>query len=113
MMENLCCGFELCLEDAYNKVKWKERVRPWEEVSEPLEKGKILAIIIKSKKEIMFSLSFIFNKCIKIFNEFEVCFIANILFLIMIVIALLSSNHIILLESASFLFKRDYWLTIL
>ena len=38
MMENLCRGFGLGLEDAYDRVKWKE-------VSDPLEKGKMLTIV--------------------------------------------------------------------
>ena len=29
MMENLICGFGLGLEDAYDRVKWRERVRSW------------------------------------------------------------------------------------
>ena len=45
MMENLCRGLGLVLEDGYDKVKWKERVRSWKEVSDPLEKGKKLSII--------------------------------------------------------------------
>ena len=27
MMENLCCSLEVGLEDAYDRVKWRERVR--------------------------------------------------------------------------------------
>ena len=45
MTENLCHWLELVLEDGYDRVKWKERVRSWKEVSDPLEKGKILTII--------------------------------------------------------------------
>ena len=45
MMENLCHGLGLVLEDGYDRVKWRERVRSWKEVSDPLEKGKMLTII--------------------------------------------------------------------
>ena len=45
MMENLCRGLGLDLEDAYERVKWRERVRSRKEVSDPLEKGKMLTII--------------------------------------------------------------------
>ena len=45
MMKNLCLGFGLDLEDAHDRVKWRERVRSWKEVSDPLEKGKMLTII--------------------------------------------------------------------
>ena len=45
MMENLCRRFNLDLENAYDRVKWRERVRSKKEVSEPLEKGKMLTII--------------------------------------------------------------------
>ena len=45
MMENLCRGLELLLENSYNRVKWREKVRSWKEVSELLEKGKMLTII--------------------------------------------------------------------
>ena len=38
MMENLYRGFGLDLEDAYDRVKWRESVRSWKEVSDPLEK---------------------------------------------------------------------------
>ena len=31
--------------DAYDRVKWRERVRSWKEVSDLLEKGKMLTII--------------------------------------------------------------------
>ena len=41
MMENFCRG----LEDGYDRVKWRERIRSWKEVSDPLEKGKMLTII--------------------------------------------------------------------
>ena len=43
MMENLCRGLGLVLEDGYDRVKWRER--SWKEVSDPLEKGKMLTII--------------------------------------------------------------------
>ena len=46
MMENLCRGLGLVLEDGYNRVKWKERVRSWKEVSDPLEKGKMMMVMI-------------------------------------------------------------------
>ena len=36
MMENLCCGLGLVLKDGYDRVKWRERVRSWKEVSDPL-----------------------------------------------------------------------------
>ena len=36
MMENLCNGLGLGLEDAYDRVKWRERVRSWKEVSDLL-----------------------------------------------------------------------------
>ena len=42
MMENLCRGLGLDLEDAYDMVKWRERVRSWKEVSDSLEEGKML-----------------------------------------------------------------------
>ena len=45
MMKNLCRGLGLYLEDAYGKVKWREGVRSWKEVSDFLEKGKVLTII--------------------------------------------------------------------
>ena len=45
MMENVCRGFGLVIEDGYDRVKWKKRVRSWKEVSDPLEKGKMLTII--------------------------------------------------------------------
>ena len=45
MMENLCRGHGLVLEDGYDRVKWRERIRSWKEVSDPLEKGKMLTII--------------------------------------------------------------------
>ena len=35
MMENLCRGFGLDLEDAYDRVKWREKVRSGKEVSHP------------------------------------------------------------------------------
>ena len=38
MMENLCRWFGLDLEDAYDRVKWREGLRSWKEVSDPLEK---------------------------------------------------------------------------
>ena len=38
MMENLCRGLGLVLEDGYDRVKWRDRVRSWKEVSDPLEK---------------------------------------------------------------------------
>ena len=44
-MENLCRGLGLVLKDGFDKVKWKKRVRSWKEVSDPLEKGKMLTII--------------------------------------------------------------------
>ena len=34
MKENLCHGLEVGLEDVYDRVKWRERVRSWEEVSD-------------------------------------------------------------------------------
>ena len=45
MMENLCRGLGLNLGNFYNRVKWKERVRSWKEVSDLLEKGMMLTII--------------------------------------------------------------------
>ena len=45
MMENLCRGLGLVLEGGYDRVKWRERIRSWKEVSDPLEKGKMLTII--------------------------------------------------------------------
>ena len=45
MMENLCRGLGLVFEDWYAKVKWRERIRSWKEVSDLLEKGKMLTII--------------------------------------------------------------------
>ena len=45
MMENLCRGFGLGLEDAYNRVKWRERFKSWKEVSDHLEKRKMLTIM--------------------------------------------------------------------
>ena len=45
MMENLCRGLGLVLKDGYDRVKWRERVRSWKEVSDPLKKGKMLTII--------------------------------------------------------------------
>ena len=45
MMENLCRGLGLVLEDGYDRVVWRERIRSWKEVSDPLEKGKMLTII--------------------------------------------------------------------
>ena len=45
MMENLCRGLGLVLKDDYDRVKWRERVRSWKEVSDLLEKGKMLTII--------------------------------------------------------------------
>ena len=45
MMENLCRGLGLVLEDGYDRVKWRKRVRSWREVSDPLEKGKMLTIM--------------------------------------------------------------------
>ena len=45
MMENLCRGLGLVLKDGYDRVKWRERFRSWKEVSDPLEKGKMLTII--------------------------------------------------------------------
>ena len=45
MMENFCRGLGLVLEGGYDKVKWRERIRSWKEVSYPLEKGKMLTII--------------------------------------------------------------------
>ena len=44
MMENLCRGLRLDLEDSYERVKG-ERVRLWKEVNDPLEKKKMLTII--------------------------------------------------------------------
>ena len=44
MMENLCRRFGLDLENVYDRVKWRERVRSWKKVSDPLQKGKILTI---------------------------------------------------------------------
>ena len=35
MIENLCCGFGLGLEDAYDKVKWRKRVKLWKKISDP------------------------------------------------------------------------------
>ena len=45
MKENLFYGLGLVLEGGYNRVKWRERVRAWKKVSDPLEKGKRLTII--------------------------------------------------------------------
>ena len=45
LMENLSCGLGLVLKDGYDRVKWRERVRSWKEVSDPLEKGKMPTII--------------------------------------------------------------------
>ena len=45
MMKNLCRALGLALENGYDKVKWRERVRSWKGVSDPLEKRKILTII--------------------------------------------------------------------
>ena len=45
MAENLCRGLGLVLKDGYDRVKWRERVRSWKEVSDPLEKRKMLTII--------------------------------------------------------------------
>ena len=45
MMENLCRGPGLVFEDCYDRVIWRERVGSWKEVSDPLEKGKMLTII--------------------------------------------------------------------
>ena len=45
MMENLCRGLKSVLKDGYDRVKWRERVRSWKKVSDPLEKGKMLTII--------------------------------------------------------------------
>ena len=45
MMENLCRGLGLVFEDGYDKVKWRERIRSWKEVSDLLEKRKMLTII--------------------------------------------------------------------
>ena len=42
--EKLCCGLGLGLEDAYDRVKWRDGVKLWKKVSEVLEKGKILTI---------------------------------------------------------------------
>ena len=44
MMENLCRRFEVGLENAYVRVKWRERVRSWKEVSDLLEMGKMLIL---------------------------------------------------------------------
>ena len=38
MIKNLCRGLGLVLENGYDRVKWRERVRSWKEVSNPLEK---------------------------------------------------------------------------
>ena len=46
MMENLCHELESDLKDAYDKVKWRERVRSWKEVSDPLEKEEIIILIL-------------------------------------------------------------------
>ena len=45
MMENLCRELRLVFKDGYDRVKWRERVRSWKEVSDPSEKGKMLTII--------------------------------------------------------------------
>ena len=45
MKENLRRGLGLVLKDGYDRVKWRERIRPWKEISDPLEKGKILTMI--------------------------------------------------------------------
>ena len=45
MMEDLFRGLGLVLKDGYDRVKWRERVRSWKKVSDPLEKGKMLTII--------------------------------------------------------------------
>ena len=45
MMENFCRGLGLVFEDGYKWLKWRERVRSWKEVSDPLEKVKMLTII--------------------------------------------------------------------
>ena len=45
MMKNLCRGLGLVLEDVYDRVKWRERLRSWKEVSDLLEKRKMLTII--------------------------------------------------------------------
>ena len=45
LMENLFRGLGLVLKNGYDRVKWRERVRSWKEVSDPLEKGKMLTII--------------------------------------------------------------------
>ena len=42
MMGNLCRGFGLDFEDAYDMVKYRERVRLWKKVSDLLEKVKML-----------------------------------------------------------------------
>ena len=44
MMENFCCGLGLDLEDVMT-VKWRKSVRSWKEVSDPLEKEKMMTII--------------------------------------------------------------------
>ena len=45
MMKNFCLGLGLILEDGYNRVKWRKRVRSWKKVIDPLEKGKMLTIM--------------------------------------------------------------------
>ena len=45
MMEKLCRGLGLVFENAYDRVKCRERVRSWKEVSDFLEKEKMLTII--------------------------------------------------------------------
>ena len=44
-MENFCRGLGLDLEDAYDRMKWKERVRSWKKVCDTLEKREMLTII--------------------------------------------------------------------
>ena len=43
MMENLCRGLGLVLEDGYDKVKW--RVRSWKEVSDLLDNNKMMTYL--------------------------------------------------------------------
>ena len=38
LMENLCCGLWLDLQDAYDRVKWKKWAKSWKEVSDLLER---------------------------------------------------------------------------
>ena len=45
MMENFCCEVGLGFENADDRVKYREKIRSWKEVSDSYEKRKMLTII--------------------------------------------------------------------